>query len=69
MSDLLIGLEEIARYLRMPLGTLKRHSRQLQNAGVVFRILRGKPPRPMICAFKNMLQAWFVAGSMRDDEE
>lgn len=63
MSELLIGLEEIARYLRIPVSSVKRKSKQLQRAGVFFTMWRGRPPRLMTCTFTDRLQAWIIAGS------
>ena len=67
MSQILIGLEEIARYLRIPLQSLKNKSTELQKAGVLFWMWRGRPPRKRICCFTDRLQAWILAGSDKYD--
>lgn len=67
MSQLLIGLEEIARYIGVSLPTIKRKSPALQEAGVIFAMWRGSPPRVRICAFTNRLEAWLTAASVKND--
>jgi len=61
MSQILVGLDEIARYLGLSLDTLKRQSRKLQEAGVLFPMWRGRPPRLRICTFTDRLQAWLYS--------
>jgi hypothetical protein len=58
MSELLVGLEEIARYLRCSVQSLKNQSTLLQEAGVLFTAYRGRPPRLRVCAFTDRLQIW-----------
>jgi|GEM_PF-3518572 len=71
MSQILVGLEEIARYLGLSHASLKRHSRTLQEIGVLFPMWRGRPPRRMICTFTDRLQAWLLAsgGACDDDSD
>ncbi len=61
MSYLLVGLDEIARYMGLSLDTLKRQSRELQKARVLFPMWRGCPPKLRICAFTDRLQAWLYS--------
>ena len=61
MSQLLVGLDEIARYLRCSLSSVKNQSRALQEAGVFFQMWRGRPPKLMICTTTDRLQAWLLA--------
>jgi hypothetical protein len=61
MSQLLVGLKEIAQYLRIPLGSLKNKSRELQEARVLFAMWRGRPPKRVICSTTERLQAWLIA--------
>ena len=69
---IIVGLEEIARYLGLSHASLKRHSRTLQEIGVLFPMWRGRPPRRMICTFTDRLQAWLVAagdGYVSDEDD
>lgn len=61
MSELLVGLKEIAGYLRIPTSSLAQKSKQLQDVGVLFKSWRGKPPKKRTCAFTSHLQAWLIA--------
>jgi len=61
MSELLVGLEEIARYLRCSVQSLKNQSKDLQAAGVLFQMWRGRPPKLMVCSTTDRLQAWLLA--------
>jgi len=63
MSELLVGLEEIARYLRCSVQSLKNQSTLLQEAGVLFTAYRGRPPRLRVCAFTDRLQVWLHSAS------
>lgn len=65
MSDLLIGLAEIARYLRVPLSTMKKQSARLQRLEVLFVVWRGRPLKPRICSTKDRLEAWLIASGGR----
>jgi len=69
MSQLLVGLEEIARYLGLSHASLKRQSRTLQKIGVLFPMWRGRPPRRMICTFTDRLQAWLLAAAGVCDDD
>jgi hypothetical protein len=69
LSELLIGLEEIARYLRISVGSLKQKSAELQQAGLLFKMWRGRPPKLRTCAFTNHLQAWLISDNQQNDLE
>ena len=60
-SDLLMGHAEIAVYLCVTVGWVKKQSRRLQREGVLRRNVRGKPPRVQVTAFAADLQRWIVA--------
>lgn len=60
-SDLLIGHAEIAAYLRVTVGWVKKQSRRLQREGILRRSVRGKPPRVQVTAFVEDLRRWIVA--------
>jgi hypothetical protein len=54
----LCGWEEIANFLNRPESTVRSWRRKLEEAGVVFKELRGKPPRVMTCAYASDLKEW-----------
>lgn len=61
MSQILVGIDEIARYLRVSRSTVKRMLSDMHDAGVCFRMWRGRPPKLRICAFTDRLQAWVAS--------
>jgi hypothetical protein len=57
----LVGYQEIADFLRVPLSTARRKSRELHAAGVLLSRMAGVPPRRVIYTFPSLLIAYCCA--------
>lgn len=60
MSEALIGWENISKYLGISKYTAKRRRRKLLEAGIMFYISVGRPPKRKIATFPNLLQAYIL---------
>lgn len=57
-AQMLIGLEEIAAYMHWSLRKAKSRVHELQNAGVLFTMKMGRPPRSVYCTITSVLNNW-----------
>lgn len=62
------GWENIARMFNVHPRTAQRRRKELREAGVIFYINKGKPPRKVVCAFPSMLKAWITAKAAKGED-
>jgi len=62
------GWENIAKYFGVTGRTMLRRRKELIDAGVVFYMRTGWPPRKVACAFPSMLKAWITAKAAKKEE-
>ena len=56
----LIGWKPIAQMFGVTERTMKARREELFEAGVIFYMNHGRPPRRRVCAFPSVLKMWTV---------
>lgn len=52
------GWESIARFFGVSTRTMIRKRKELQEAGVIFYMYRGRPKRRVVATLPSLLRAW-----------
>lgn len=68
MGDrLLKGLGQIAELLEWSEKTVSKRLKELCGAGIVFTMMRGRPPRKIYCAWESSIKIWTVRKGMKGE--
>jgi hypothetical protein len=63
----LIGWQEIAGLFGCCEKTIRSRKSELYDAGVIFYMNHGRPPRRRVCAFPSLLKVWVIRKTMEGE--
>ncbi len=68
MSETVIcGWQAIANMFGISKRNMTRRRVELLEAGAIFYMKRGTPPRKVVCAWPSVLKAWTIQKSVRNE--